>query len=60
MKTRMFAILLCLLSLSGCGGKSEPIPLEDLPEDYSLEQAKEDGCLVTEPSPADGKPGKNF
>ncbi len=48
MKTRMFAILLCLLSLSGCGGKSEPIPLEDLPEDYSLEQAKEDGCLVTE------------
>lgn len=46
MKQRTLAALLCLLLLSGCGG--EPVPLEDLPQDYSLEQAKEDGCLVTE------------
>ena len=46
MKKRAAAALLCLLLLSGCGGK--PVPLEELPADYSLEQAKEDGCLVTE------------
>ncbi|MCI9332758.1 MAG: hypothetical protein HFG05_11410 [Oscillibacter sp.] len=48
MKKGMLAALLCLFLLSGCGGKPEPIPLEELPQDYSLEQAKADGCLVTE------------
>lgn len=48
MKMRTLAALLCLLLLSGCGGKPEMLPLEELPEDYSLEQAKADGCLVTE------------
>ena len=48
MKKQTLAALLCLLLLSACGEKPEPTPLEDLPEDYSLEQAKEDGCLVTE------------
>jgi len=48
MKKQLFASLLCLLLLSGCGGKPEMLPLEELSEDYSLEQAKEDGCLVTE------------
>ena len=48
MKKGMLAALLCLILLSGCGGKPEPIPLEELPQDYSLEQAKADGCLVTE------------
>lgn len=48
MKKGMLAALLCLILLSGCGGKPEPIPLEELPQDYSLERAKDDGCLVTE------------
>lgn len=48
MKKGMLAALLCLILLSGCGGKPEPLPLEELPQDYSLEQAKADGCLVTE------------
>ena len=48
MKKGMLAALLCLILLSGCGGKPEPIPLEELPQDYSLERAKADGCLVTE------------
>ena len=48
MKNRMLAALLCLILLSSCGGTPEPVPLEELPEDYSLEQAKADGCLVTE------------
>ena len=54
MKKGMFAALLCLILLSGCGGKPEPIPLEELPQDYSLERAKDDGCLVTE----DGRAGR--
>lgn len=48
MKKGMLAALLCLILLSGCGGKPEPIPLEELPQDYSLERAKDDGCLITE------------
>ena len=47
MKNRMLAALLCLILLSSCGGTPEPVPLEELPEDYSLEQAKADGCLGT-------------
>ena len=46
---RILAALLCLLLLTACGGqREEPVPLEDLPEDYSLEQAKSDGCVVIE------------
>ena len=48
MKKRMFAALLFLLLLSSCGVNLEPLPFEELPEDYSLERAKDDGCLVTE------------
>ena len=48
MKKRMFAALLFLLLLSSCGVNPEPLPFEELPEDYSLERAKDDGCLVTE------------
>lgn len=48
MKKRMFAALLFLLLLSSCGVNPEPLPFEELPEDYSLERAKDDGCLVTD------------
>lgn len=62
MKKRMFAALLFLLLLSSCGVNPEPLPFEELPEDYSLERAKDDGCLVTEtePSPAGRRPGRSF
>ena len=48
MTKRMFAARLFLLLLSSCGVNPEPLPFEELPEDYSLERAKDDGCLVTE------------
>lgn len=48
---RHFLTLLLLLGilgvLGGCGGKS-PVPLENLPEDYGLEQAKKDGVVLHE------------
>lgn len=47
-KYMLAALLLCLLLLSLCGEKPESIPLEELPEDYSLEQAKADGYLAAE------------
>lgn len=40
--------LLCVLLLAGCAGTPALAPLEELPADYSLEQAKADGCLITE------------
>lgn len=45
------AALACVLLLAGCGQKeSEPLLpiLEELPVDYSLKQAREDGCVVHE------------
>ena len=47
---RTFAVLFCALLLAGCSRqKAEPLPpLEELPADYSLEQAREDGCVVHE------------
>ena len=37
-----------MLTAAGCGQTAAITPLEDLPADYSLEQAKEDGCVVHE------------
>lgn len=52
MKQHMMLILvlslLLLLTVTGCGQSDRPIPLEELPDNYSLEQAKEDGCVVHE------------
>ncbi len=47
---RALAALACALLLAGCGQKrAEPLPpLEELPADYSLERAREDGCVVHE------------
>ena len=36
------------LMLTGCGRSPARIPLSELPADYSLEQAKEDGCVIHE------------
>ena len=33
---------------TGCGQSDSLVPLEELPEDYSLEQAKKDGCITHE------------
>lgn len=37
-----------LFLTAGCKQSNTPIPLEELPDTYSLEQAKEDGCIVHE------------
>ena len=34
MKKGMLAALLCLILLSSCGGTPEPVPLEELPEEF--------------------------
>lgn len=52
-KHALFALLLvCAGLLTGCGGtdanKAERVPLEELPEDYTVKQAKTDGCVVYE------------
>ncbi len=45
-----FSALLLLLTVGGCASRpgAELIPLESLPADYSLAEAKEDGCVVME------------
>ena len=40
--------LLCVRLRGGSAGAPALIPLDELPADYSLEQAKADGCLITE------------
>lgn len=45
------ACLLAALALAGCGEKpaeTAGLPLAELPEDYTAEQAGADGCVVTE------------
>ena len=44
---RSVLFLLLLLSLTACGAET-PMPLEDLPEDYGLEQARADGVVLHE------------
>ena len=49
-RRRALAALTCVFLLAGCG-RQQPAPLpplEELPADYSLEQAREDGCVVHE------------
>ena len=41
-KTLILALLTLSLTAGGAGGKA-PLPLEELPDDYSLVQAKLDG-----------------
>ena len=46
------SLFVCACLLTACGGanadKAERVPLEELPEDYTVEQAKADGCVVHE------------
>ncbi len=37
-----------MLMIAGCSQSSDIITLEELPADYSLEQAKADGCVTFE------------
>lgn len=37
-----------MLAMTGCSQSSGVIPLEEIPDTYSLEQAKEDGCVTHE------------
>lgn len=51
-RKRALTALSCVLLLAGCG-RTQPVPLpplEELPADYSLEQAREDGCVIHEDS----------
>ncbi|MBQ8759572.1 MAG: hypothetical protein IJZ20_07750 [Clostridia bacterium] len=60
MKKLIFSLLICSVFISGCTDKSESAftPLEELPSDYSLSDAKADGCVVFENS--DITNGENF
>lgn len=45
----IFALLVMLmLTITGCKQSSDLVPLEEIPDTYSLEQAKEDGCVTHE------------
>lgn len=48
---KYIALILSVLSIfavTGCKQSDSLIPLEELPDNYSLEQAKEDGCVTHE------------
>lgn len=49
-RKRALAALTCVFLLAGCGQQQAAVlpPLAELPADYGLEQAKEDGCVVHE------------
>lgn len=44
----IFLLTVFMLMMAGCSQSSDIIPLEELPADYSLEQAKADGCVTHE------------
>lgn len=50
MKKLFLTALISAILISGCNGKNDTqiIPLENLPKDYSLTDAKNDGCVVFE------------
>ncbi len=51
MKKSFFVMFLALMSafaLTGCEKSADVMSLEEIPENYSLEQAKADGCVVHE------------
>lgn len=44
----IISAVLITLAAVGCNQSSDIVPLEELPADYSLEQAKTDGCVTHE------------
>lgn len=40
--------VLLIFTITACKQSDNPIPLEELPDNYSLEQAKKDGCVTHE------------
>ena len=46
----MFLALLSVFALTGCEKSADVMSLEEISENYSLEQAKADGCVVHENS----------
>lgn len=52
-KHNVLVLFLVCIMLVGCNGntdtsKTEQVSLEELPDDYTVEQAKEDGCVIYE------------
>ena len=41
-------LMICMFAVIGCGRPVSVVSLEELPDTYSLEQAKKDGCVVHE------------
>ena len=63
MKKIIYFALLCAAVLTGCNEKEETggksfVPLEELPADYTLHDAKADGCVILENG--DVTSGQNF
>ena len=46
MRKRIFAAICCALALCSCASKTEYVPLEEIPDAYTLEDAEEDGCVI--------------
>ena len=46
--TAIILAVFTMLTAVGCNRSSDLVPLEELPDDYSLEQAKADGCVTHE------------
>lgn len=46
--TILALLAMLMLTITGCKQSSDFVPLEEIPDTYSLEQAKEDGCVTHE------------
>ena len=46
MKKRIFAAICCAFVLCSCASKTKYVPLEKIPDAYTLEDAEEDGCVI--------------
>ncbi len=48
LKKSIFAAICCMFILCSCTSRTEYVPLEEIPEAYTLEDAEEDGCVTFE------------
>ena len=60
MKKLIFSLLICSIFLTGCTENPDSVftPLGELPSDYTVEEAKDDGCVIIENG--DVTSGQNF